>query len=174
MTEATEGTLLWEPSEDLKENSNIAFYMRWLEANKGLSFEGYHDLWEWSVADLEEFWASIWEYFDVQASKPYSEVLGSRRMPGAEWFPGAELNYAEHVFRNANARPDEPAIMHQSEARDLDTVTWRELHDRVASLSAGLRVSGSRKGRPGGGLRAEHAGGLNRFSCYRFAGRDVV
>ena len=146
MTEATEGTLLWEPSEDLKENSNIAFYMRWLEANKGLSFEGYHDLWEWSVADLEEFWASIWEYFDVQASKPYSEVLGSRRMPGAEWFPGAELNYAEHVFRNAKARPDEPAIMHQSEVRDLGTVTWRELHDRVAALAAGLRSLGVGRG----------------------------
>ena len=139
MTEATEGTLLWEPSEELKENTNISRYMRWLEERKELSFEDYHALWEWSVADLEEFWASIWEYFDVQASKPYTEVLGSRQMPGVEWFPGAELNYAEHVFRNANARPDEPAIMHQSEVRDLGTVTWQELHDQVAALTAGLK-----------------------------------
>ena len=71
MTEAKEGALLWEPSEEHKENSNIARYMKWLEERKELSFEGYHDLWEWSVADLEGFWVSIWEYFDVQASKPY-------------------------------------------------------------------------------------------------------
>jgi acetoacetyl-CoA synthetase len=144
MTEATEGTLLWEPSEEFKENTNISHYMRWLEERRELSFEGYHDLWEWSVADLEEFWASIWEYFDVQASKPYSEVLGSRQMPGAEWFPGAELNYAEHVFRNL--RPDEPAIMHQSEVRELGTVTWQELHDKVAALAAGLRSLGVERG----------------------------
>ncbi len=146
MTEATEGTLLWEPSEELKENSNIAHYMQWLEETKGLSFESYEELWEWSVADLEEFWASIWEYFEVQASKPYTEVLVSRQMPRAEWFPGAELNYAEHVFRHANARPDEPAIMHQSEVRDLGTVTWQELHNRVAALTAGLSLLGVERG----------------------------
>ena len=150
MSEATEGTLLWEPSEELKENSNIVHYMRWLEGNKGFSFENYQDLWEWSVADLEGFWSSIWEYFDVQASKPYTEVLASRRMPGAEWFPGAELNYAEHVFRNANPRPDEPAIVHQSEVRELGTelgtVTWQELHDQVAALAAGLKSLGVGRG----------------------------
>ena len=146
MTEATEGTLLWEPPEELKENANISHYMQWLKKNKGLSFEDYHELWEWSVENLEGFWASIWEYFDVQASKPYSEVLGSRQMPGAEWFPGAELNYAEHVFRNANARSDEPAIMHQSEVRDLGAVTWQELQDRVAALAAGLKSLGVERG----------------------------
>lgn len=146
MTEAKEGTLLWEPSEDLKENANISRYMRWLEESKGLSFDNYEELWEWSVTELEEFWASIWEYFDVKASKPYSEVLGSRRMPGAEWFPGAELNYAEHVLRNSEARPDEPAIMHRSEIRPLGTVTWRELHDRVAALAAGLKSMGVGRG----------------------------
>jgi acetoacetyl-CoA synthetase len=68
-------------------------------------------LWEWSVNELEEFWASIWEYFDVQASRPYERVLGSHEMPGTKWFEGAELNYAEHVFRNAGKRLDEPAVM---------------------------------------------------------------
>ena len=135
-----------EPSEELKENANISDYMRWLEELKSLSFDGYHDLWEWSVAEPEEFWSSIWEYFDVQASKPYTEVLGSRQMPGAEWFPGAELNYAEHVFRNASVRAGEPAIMHQSEVRELGTVTWQELHDRVAALAAGLRSLGVERG----------------------------
>ncbi|MDP8939060.1 MAG: acetoacetate--CoA ligase [Actinomycetota bacterium] len=144
MTEAKEGALLWEPSEELKENANISRYMRWLAENKGLSFNSYEELWEWSVAELEEFWASIWEYFDVQASKPYSEVLARRQMPGAEWFPGAELNYAEHVFRNL--RPDEPAIMHQSEVRPLGVITWQELYDRVAALAAGLRSLGVERG----------------------------
>ncbi len=146
MTETTEGTLLWEPSAEFKDNSNVSRYMRWLEENKGLSFEGYEELWEWSVADLEEFWASIWEYFEVKASKPYSEVLGDRRMPGAEWFSGAELNYAEHVLRNAEARSGEPAIMHQSEIRPFGTVTWRELHEKVAALAAGLRSMGVGRG----------------------------
>ena len=146
MTEATEGTLLWEPSEGLKADANISRYMRWLEENKSLSFENYEDLWEWSVTELEEFWATIWEYFQVKASKPYSEVLGSRQMPGTEWFPGAELNYAEHVLRNADARADETAIMHQSEIRKLGVVTWRELHDRVAALAAGLKSMGVGRG----------------------------
>ena len=149
MTEAKEGVLLWEPSKEFKENANISHYMRWMEEHKGLSFEDYQELWEWSVADPEGFWSSIWEYFDVRASKPYSEVLGSRRMPGAEWFPGAKLNYAEHVFCNAkasNAKSDEPAIMHQSEIRDFGTVAWRELRDKVAALTAGLRSLGVERG----------------------------
>lgn len=144
MAEAREGDLLWKPSEALKANANISRYMRWLEREKGLSFGGYEELWEWSVTELEEFWVSIWEFFEVQASEPYSEALGSRQMPGAGWFPGAELNYAEHVFNNS--RPDEPAIMHQSEIRDLGTLTWRELHDRVAALAAGLKSLGVERG----------------------------
>src|ERR671917_452417 len=140
MTEAAEGTLLWEPSEEFKENTNIARYMRWLESEKGLSFKDYGELWEWSVTELEEFWASIWEYFDVKASKPYEKVLASRQMPGAEtqWFVGAELNYAEHVFRNAGDRLDEPAVLHQSEIRPLGTVTWREPEGKVGALAASL------------------------------------
>src|SRR4051794_7128645 len=117
MAEAAEGTLLWEPSEEFKENANISRYMKWLEGEKGFSFGDYGELWDWSVNEPEEFWASIWEYFEVKASKLYLQVLGSREMPGTKWFEGAELNYAEHVFRNA--RPDEPAVMHQSELRPL-------------------------------------------------------
>ena len=146
MAEAKEGTLLWEPSEEFKQDSNISRYMRWLEKNKALSFEGYKELWEWSVTELEEFWTTIWEYFHVESSKPYEKVLGPRRMPGTEWFPGAELNYAEHVLRNTNARPDEPAIMHQSEIRPLGTVTWRELYNQVAALAAGLKSMGVGRG----------------------------
>ncbi|MDQ3285035.1 MAG: acetoacetate--CoA ligase, partial [Actinomycetota bacterium] len=90
------------------------------------------------------FWASIWEYFNVKASKPYSRVLNSHEMPGYKWFEGAELNYAEHVFRNA--RPDEPAVLHQSEIRPLGTVTWRELQEKVGALAAGLEELGVERG----------------------------
>ena len=75
------------------------------------------------MTEPEKSWASMWEYFDVKTSEPYSEVLAGRRMPGAEWITGAELNYAEHVLRNTS--PESPAIMHRSEARLRDSVAAR-------------------------------------------------
>src|SRR5215210_1013192 len=146
MTEAAEGTLLWEPSEEFKQNANISRYMEWLKDEKGLSFEDYSELWEWSVNELEDFWASIWEYFDVQASKAYEKVLSSREMPGTEWFVGAELNYAEHVFRNAENRLGEPAVVHQSEIRPLSEMTWGELRDKTATMAASLKSLGVERG----------------------------
>jgi acetoacetyl-CoA synthetase len=144
MTETAEGTLLWEPSEEFKENANISRYMRWLKEEKDLTFDDYAELWEWSVTDLEGFWASLWEYCGVKASKPYERVLGRREMPGAEWFPGAQLNYAEHAFENARA--DEPAILHHSEIRPLAQLSWRELRERTAALAAGLKSMGVERG----------------------------
>jgi acetoacetyl-CoA synthetase len=146
VTETAEGTPLWEPSNDFKENARISDYMKWLTAEKDLTFEDYNDLWEWSVTDLEGFWASVWEYCGVEASEPYEAVLAKREMPGDEWFPGARLNYAENILRNAEGRLDEPAIMHQSEVRSLDSVTWGELRDRTAALAAGLRAMGVERG----------------------------
>src|SRR3712207_4906539 len=116
--------------------------MRWLKAEKDLTFEDYNELWEWSVTDLEGFWASVWEYCGIKASKPYERVLGERGMPGAEWFPGAELNYAEHVFRHVSYRPDQPAILHQSEVRSLGEVSWGELQEITAALAGSLREMG--------------------------------
>ena len=146
MTETAEGTPLWVPSEELKENARVSDYLGWLKAEKDLSFTDYNELWEWSVTDLEGFWASIWEYCGIEASKPYERVLGERGMPGAEWFPGAELNYAEHVVRHAADRREEPAILHQSEARPLGEVSWGELQERTAALAAGLRELGVGRG----------------------------
>jgi acetoacetyl-CoA synthetase len=146
VTETAEGTRLWEPSEEFKENARISDYMKWLKAEKDLAFEDYNDLWEWSVTDLEGFWASVWEYCGVEASEPYETVLGMREMPGTEWFPGAELNYAEHVLKNAEGRLDEPALLHQSEVRPLDEVGWGELRDKTAALAAGLRAMGVERG----------------------------
>ncbi len=146
MTETAEGTLLWEPSDELKENARISDYMEWMKAEKDLSFGDYNQLWAWSVTDLEGFWASVWEYCDIKASKPYEKVLGARAMPGTEWFPGAELNYAEHIFRHAPYRQDKPAILHQSEMRSLGEVSWDELQEKTAALAAGLREMGVGRG----------------------------
>jgi acetoacetyl-CoA synthetase len=141
--QVNEGTLLWEPTEDAKYRSNMARFMRWLDREKGLKFDGYQHLWRWSVDDLEGFWASIWDYFQVKSAAPYSQVLSQRRMPGARWFAGAELNYAEHALTRND---DHPALLFKSEIRPLKTLTYRQLNSEVASVAAGLRRLGVGKG----------------------------
>jgi acetoacetyl-CoA synthetase len=136
---------LWEPSAELVERSRLRAYMRWLEVERGLAFETYDELWRWSVDDLEAFWSSIWDYFGVRADGPYERALGSREMPGAEWFAGAELNYAEHVFAGRDDDA-EAAILHASELRDLGELSWGELRAQVAATAAGLRALGVRRG----------------------------
>jgi len=135
---------LWEPSAELSERSRMTEYMRWLAAERGLRFDDYHDLWRWSVDDLEGFWSSIWDFFGVQADGGYDRVLGSRSMPGAKWFSGAHLNYAEHVF--AGKDDAEPAILHASELRELEQLSWGELRAQVAAVAAGLRGLGVKRG----------------------------
>jgi acetoacetyl-CoA synthetase len=135
---------LWEPSAELVERSRLREYMRWLEAERGLSFGTYEELWRWSVSDLEGFWGSIWDFFDVQADGGYEQVLRSRTMPGAEWFAGAGLNYAEHVF--AGKKDAEAAILHASELRELGELGWGELRAQVAATAAGLRALGVERG----------------------------
>ncbi len=144
MTAIAEGTVLWEPPEDLKRASVLRAYMDWLARRKGLHFDGYQELWDWSVADLEGFWESLWEFFAVRSSRPYERVLAERVMPGARWFAGAELNYAEHVFRNA--APDRPALIFQAEGRPSVELSWDELQRQVGSVAAALRAMGIGRG----------------------------
>ena len=82
-TQVSEGMLLWEPSEKTKQESNLRKYMQWLEQKRGLHFTGPEELWAWSVDKLEDFWDSLWDYFEIQASRPYKTVLVERKMPGA-------------------------------------------------------------------------------------------
>ncbi len=131
---------LWDPPAELVERARMTEFMRWLERERDLSFDGYHALWRWSVDDLEAFWAAIWDFFDVQADGARDRALASREMPGAEWFPGASLNYAEHVF--AGKDDAEPAILHASELRELDELSWGDLRAQVAAVAAGLRGLG--------------------------------
>ena len=140
----TAGELLWEPSAELVERSRLTEFMRWLERERGLSFAGYPELWQWSVDDLDAFWGAIWEFFGVQADFEPKPVLASREMPGAEWFPGTRLNYAEHVF--AGKDDGETAILHASELRELDELSWGELRCQVAATAAGMRGLGVGRG----------------------------
>jgi acetoacetyl-CoA synthetase len=144
MANAGRGELLWEPSAESVERSAMTRYMRWLATERGRAFDDYQALWEWSVRELEEFWASIWDFFEVRASAPYSRVLADRAMPGASWFEGARLNFAEHVFRDKPA--DRVAVLHASELRGLDELRWGELRARVARTAAGLRALGVEQG----------------------------
>ncbi|MEA2832948.1 MAG: acetoacetyl-CoA synthetase [Methylobacteriaceae bacterium] len=144
MVSLAEGKLLWTPSEDFKRASHMARYMDWLANERRLTFADYDALWHWSVEDLEAFWDSICGYFDIRFHTPYERVLASRDMPGARWFPGATLNYAEHVFRNDTA--EKPAILFASETRSLQEISWRELKRQVACLAQALRGMGVKPG----------------------------
>jgi acetoacetyl-CoA synthetase len=135
---------LWDPPAELVENARLTEFMRWLEAERGLRFETYDELWRWSVDDLEGFWSSIWDFFGVEADGGYERALGNRTMPGAEWFAGTSLNYAEHVF--AGKDDAEAAILHASELRELGELSWEDLRAQVAASAAGLRALGVGRG----------------------------
>ncbi|HEY8538286.1 MAG TPA: AMP-binding protein, partial [Steroidobacteraceae bacterium] len=137
---------LWRPSPERIERAGITRYMRWLKERKGLEFSNYESLWEWSVTEIEAFWASIWEFGEVISHAPYARVLDGRHMPGAKWFEGARLNYAEHSLRHASARSQEPAIIFQSELCERREVSWAELQRDVGSLAATLHQLGVQKG----------------------------
>ncbi len=131
---------IWEPTEAIKRGARITAYTEWLERQRGLRFSGYDDLWRWSVTDLEAFWASIWDYFDIKAAAPYQRVLAERRMPGAQWFAGARLNYVDQIFRHKTAA--RPAIVFRNEAGERAEMGWDELERQVAALAASLRGMG--------------------------------
>ena len=138
---------LWSPTRERIDRSQIQRYMNWLKTERGLAFDDYHALWNWSVRDIEAFWVSIWDYFQVRASKPYSRVLGHREMPGAQWFVGAELNFVEHVFgSNAGKSADSAAILYASEQVPMRALSWGELRVRTASVAAHLRSVGVKRG----------------------------
>ncbi|MGB7589549.1 MAG: acetoacetate--CoA ligase [Solirubrobacterales bacterium] len=141
---AGRGDLLWKPSPEFLEQTRMAEYLRWLQAERNLQFGSYEELWSWSVEDLEAFWRSIWDFFDVRADGGYDRALSGRAMPGAKWFAGTELNYAEHVFAGKNDA--EPAILHASELRELTELSWGELRAQVAALATGLRDLGVERG----------------------------
>jgi acetoacetyl-CoA synthetase len=141
---------LWVPSAADVERADMTRFMRFAGERRGAAFADYGELWRWSVEELEEFWASIWDFRGVRASRPYERVLSSREMPGTEWFAGAELNYAENLLTDRRADggrdPAEVAILHASELRELDRITREELTALVARAAGGLRSLGVQRG----------------------------
>jgi acetoacetyl-CoA synthetase len=143
-TPISEAEILWRPRPDQIEPTRLKAYMRWLASNKGLQFDNYQALWQWSVDSLEEFWQSVWDFFDVQADGSSTPVLGTQDMPGAQWFPNARLNYAEHVFRSAS--PERPALIARSEDTGIHELSWAELKRDTGAMAARLRALGIKPG----------------------------
>jgi acetoacetyl-CoA synthetase len=139
-----EGDLLWTPSPERVDKANLTAFTRWLASERGKSFASYSDLWQWSVDDLEGFWQALWDYFKVQSSAPHTRVLADRKMPGAQWFPGARLNYAQNILRHE--RPDATALLYLNERAPLASLSWQELGRKVRILATQLRRMNVRPG----------------------------
>jgi acetoacetyl-CoA synthetase len=129
------GRILWRPPSDVLERSRIGRFVQWLQAERGLRFADYDALWRWSVSDLDGFWRSIWDHFQLDSSTPVDGVLAEARLPGARWFPGVELNYAAHALRS---EPDGPALIARSQSRGREELSMADLRDQVARCRAGL------------------------------------
>ena len=132
-----QGQILWAPSEHVRRESRLGRYRAWLRDERGVDLADYEELFRWSVSDLEGFWSSVWHYFGVHAHVPYERVLGSRDMPGAEWFPGAHLNFAEHMLGRADDA-DSVAVVARSQSRGPIELTFGDLREQVARARAGL------------------------------------
>ncbi len=136
----TEGQLLWAPTPAVKEAANLTKYARWLAETRNLRFDDYHALWTWSVNDLPAFWQSVWDFFEVHASQRSSTPLANTTMPGAQWFVGARLNYAENIFRKMPV--EGPAIYYRAEQTAGGTLSRHDLERQVAALAATMRRLG--------------------------------
>ncbi|WP_067726921.1 acetoacetate--CoA ligase [Oceanobacillus damuensis] len=144
VTEEVQQRVLWQPSQEMQERSNMNKFMTWLRKAKGLTFENYNQLWEWSVNEKEDFWVAIWDYFEIKGERKDDIVLSGEEMPDITWFPNATLNYAEHIFRKQN--PNKEAIIYQSETRPESVKTWKELKQNTASIAAYLKSIGIKPG----------------------------
>ena len=145
-TTATGPAEIWTPDPETVADAAITRFARAATERTGLPLEDYHDLWTWSVEQLAAFWAVVWDFFDVQAdgrTDPLT-VLADRSMPGARWFPGTRLNYAEHALRHGG--DDEVAVTAITEDGTTTRTTWSQLRSEVAALAGWLRRTGVRPG----------------------------
>jgi acetoacetyl-CoA synthetase len=139
------GDILWTPPDDLRETTEIGRFMAWLAAERGLDFSDYDAVWRWSVDDLEGFWSAVVEFYEVRFHTPYEDVLAERKMPGAKWFTGARLNYAEQLVGREEDL-DRSAVVSRSQTRPQVELTFGELRDQIARARAGLQRLGVREG----------------------------
>ena len=138
-------TPIWTPPVDVREQTAIGRYLHWLERTQRRSFGDYEALWRWSVDDQTGFWESIWQFFEVRTHAPYTRVLGPPEMPGARWFDGALVNYAEHLF-GAAADGERVALVAHSQTRPIVELTFAELAEQVGRARAGLERLGVGRG----------------------------
>jgi acetoacetyl-CoA synthetase len=137
--------ILWTPPPDVRETTQIGRFLDFLRDQRGHEFPGYDELFHWSVTDLEGFWGALWDFFGVRAHTPYERVLGATLMPGAEWFKGATLNYAEHLV-GAEEDLGDTAVLAISQTRAPFELTFAELREQVGAARAGLKRLGVEPG----------------------------
>lgn len=135
------GDILWTPPEDLRRSTEVGRFMEWLRDERGHDFADYEAMRRWSIEDLEGFWAAVWDFYEIRANRGYDRVLADARMPGARWFEGAQLNYAEHLVGRDEDR-DRMAVLAQSQTRPPQELTFGELREQVARARAGLQRLG--------------------------------
>ena len=139
------GEILWTPRADWRDTTEVGRLMTWLRENRGVELADYDELWRWSVSDLEGFWGALWDFFDIRAQTPYEGVLGRSTMPGAEWFTGARLNYAEHVV-GRDEDLNRVAVVARSQTRPAQELTFGELRALAGRVRAGLQRLGVGRG----------------------------
>ncbi len=138
------GKPLWKPAEERKRQANITRYIEFVNRRYHKNFRSYQELYEWSVSEIPEFWASVWDFVDVRASRKYDTVVDDvRKMPGTKWFIGARLNFAENLLRY---RDGHTAFVFKGETQVSRRMTYAQLYDTVARLAASLRNIGVRPG----------------------------
>ena len=137
-----EPAVLWTPARDARERTRIGAYLDWLDRERGRRFDDYEALLRWSLEDLDAFWRSVWDHFDVVSSTEPGPTLAERGMPGARWFPDARLNWAEHCLRLRGRADDEVVLVARSQTRDRIALTASELRDQVGRAREGLRRLG--------------------------------
>jgi acetoacetyl-CoA synthetase len=140
------GDLLWTPPADARQRSRVGDFMDWLARERGLDFADYPALWDWSTSDLPGFWGAVWDYFQVVSHTPAATVLSDAHMPGARWFPGATLNYAEHVLRMPGLADGDPVVFGHSQTRPPVTLDAAGLREEVRRVRAGLVRLGVERG----------------------------
>jgi len=132
--------LLWKPSEERVRDSNMYSFMQYINRRFDRDFSSYDELYQWSVDNIPDFWGAMWEFVDIKASSGYEEVIGDvGKMPGATWFAGARLNFAENLLRY---RDDRVALIFKGEGQDIVKMTYAELYDQVARVAKSLREAG--------------------------------
>ncbi|HWC21044.1 MAG TPA: acetoacetate--CoA ligase [Flexivirga sp.] len=140
-TQLDTGDVVWRPPADVLDSTRVGSFLRWLRDERGVDLAGHDELWQWSVDELEQFWAAIWDFFEVTDHGTREQVLDERVMPGAKWFTGSLLNYAEQALKGCGS-DHAPAIRARSQTREDVDLTWGELRDQVARARRVLRDHG--------------------------------